>query len=456
MDNSAKQNSMGSDSVSSSSVKETVYKLLTVMDSESQVRKYLKRFSSEQGIKFAVIKVGGKILKEEMPNLVNSLSFLKQVGLTPIIVHGAGPQLTEKLTNKNIDVDFINGQRVTSPEVLKAAREVFIDENHNLTSQLKEAGVDATSFYSGVFECDLNHLDTLGLVGTITSVEAEQLLKAVRKGRVPVVSPLGETSQGQIVNVNADAATFSLAKAIQPYKIIFLTETGGVLDQDGKIIPNISIVNNYKYLIDQPWVHSGMKLKLEKVKDILESMPTATSVSITKPELLAKELFTDKGSGTLVNMGEKAVSSKSWNDIDQNRLKDLIESSFNKKLDANYFNDMNLYKVYVTECYRAAVVLLDAGNTPYLDKFVVSHDAKGEGVGRALWEKVTWKHKKFFWRASLNNPVNKFYASVSDGFIRRGDWKVYWVGMTDFNEIQQCVEYAASKGKTVEQEVSTS
>ena len=438
------------------SVKDTVYKLLTVMDSETQIRKYLKRFSSDEGLKFAVIKVGGKILKEEMENLVASLSFLKQVGLTPIIVHGAGPQLTAHLGDKKIKAEFVDGQRVTSPEVLKAAREVFIDENHNLTSQLKEVGVDATSFYSGVFECELKHQDTLGLVGTISSVEIEQLLKTVKKGRVPVVSPLGETQEGQIVNVNADSATFSLAKAVQPYKIIFLTETGGVLDQDGKIIPNISIVNNYKYLIEQPWVHSGMKLKLEKVKDILEAMPSATSVSITKPELLAKELFTDKGSGTLVNMGERALVFDSWNEVDQIRLKKLIESSFNKSLDANYFTSTNLYNVYVTECYRAAIVLLETKSIPYLDKFVVSDDAKGEGIGRALWEKVTWKHKKIFWRASLNNPVNKFYASVSDGFMRCDDWNVYWVGMTDFGEIQKCIDFATSKVKTVERKESTS
>ena len=248
------------------SVKDTVYKLLTVIDSETQIRKYLKRFSSEQGLKFAVIKVGGKILQEEMPKLVASLTFLKQVGLTPIIVHGAGPQLTQYLNDKSIKVDFIEGQRVTSPEVLKAARDVFIGENHNLTSQLKEAGVDATPFYSGIFECELQHENTLGLVGTITAVDSEQLLKTIRKGRVPVVSPLGETAQGQIVNVNADSATFSLAQAIEPYKIIFLTETGGVLDDSGAIMPNISIVNDYQHLIKQPWVHSGMKLKLEKIK----------------------------------------------------------------------------------------------------------------------------------------------------------------------------------------------
>ena len=87
---------------------------------------------------------------------------------------------------------------------------------------------------------------------------------------------------------------------------------------------------------------------------------------------------------------------------------------------------------------------------------MVSDDAKGEGIGRALWEKVTWKHKKIFWRASLNNPVNKFYASVSDGFMRCDDWNVYWVGMTDFGEIQQCIDFATSKVKTVEQKESTS
>lgn len=442
-----------------SSVKDTVYKLLTVIDSETQIRKYLKRFSSDEGLKFAVIKVGGKILQEEMTNLVASLAFLKQVGLTPIIVHGAGPQLTMRLSKKGIKAEFNNGQRITSPEVLKAAREVFIDENHNLTSHLKDAGVDATSFYSGVFECELQHKDSLGLVGTITSVETEQLLKAVQKGCVPVVSPLGETAEGQIVNVNADSATFSLAKAIQPYKIIFLTETGGVLDDRGSIIPNISIVNNYKYLIKQPWVHSGMKLKLEKIKAILEAMPAATSVSITKPELLAKELFTDKGSGTLVNMGEKALAYDSWGGVDKNKLKQLIESSFDKKLDSHYFENVDLHKVYVTECYRAAVVLTNANNDckeaiPYLDKFVVSDKAKGEGVGRALWEEVTWKNQKLFWRANINNPVNKFYASAADGFMKSGEWKVYWIGISDYEEIQKCVDYAVTKGRTVTEEIA--
>lgn len=433
----------------SNQVKHTVYKLLSVIDSEAQIRKYLKRFSSEEGLKFAVIKVGGKILKEEMDNLVTSLSFLKQVGLTPIVVHGAGPQLNHYLEEHDIDTEFVDGHRVTSSKVLKAAREVFIDENHNLTSRLKEAGVDATSFYSGVFNCELQNEKQLGLVGSVTSVEVDQLLKAVSKGRVPVVSPLGETEEGQIVNVNADVATFSLAKTIKPYKIIFLTETGGVLDQSNQIIPNISIVNNYSYLIKQPWVHSGMKLKLEMIKDILTALPAATSVSITKPELLAKELFTDKGSGTLVNMGEKAIVADEWEQVDTDKLKALIESSFGRSLVPNYFDNFKLHKVYVTECYRAAIVLSGDSDVPYLDKFVVSQKAKGEGVGRALWDKVMRMHKKLFWRADVTNPINKFYTVVADGFIRAGNWNVYWTGLTDYEEIKACVETASVRAKTL-------
>ncbi|AOE50607.1 acetylglutamate kinase [Kangiella sediminilitoris] len=433
----------------SNQVKDTVYKLLSVIDSETQIRKYLKRFSSDEGLKFAVIKVGGKILKDEMAHLVASLSFLKQVGLTPIVVHGAGPQLNKKLEQQNITTKFVDGQRVTTPKVLKAAREVFIEENHHLTSTLKEAGVDATSFYSGIFNCELLGEEQLGLVGDIVSVEVEQLLKAVAKGRIPVVSPLGETEQGQIVNVNADAATFSLAKAIEPYKIIFLTETGGVLDQHNKIIPNISIVNHYDYLIQQSWVHSGMKLKLEMIKSILQALPSATSVSITKPELLAKELFTDRGSGTLVNMGERALVADSWDEIDTKRFAQLIESSFGKELCADYFNSLPLYKVYVTECYRAAIVLSGSSDKPYLDKFVVSHKAKGEGIGRALWDKVTRKHRQLFWRANVNNPINKFYAAVADGFIKSGQWRVYWNGINSYQDIQQCVEEASIKPETL-------
>lgn len=257
-------------------VKETIIRLLNNMGSENEIRKYLKRFSSNEGMKFAIIKVGGAILKDDIDNLVSSLSFLQQVGLTPIVVHGAGPQLNEQLEQERIEAQFIEGKRVTNSEVLKVARKVFISENHNLVNALKNTGVDAASFYSGVFECALES-ESLGLVGSIQSVHAHDLIESVRNGAIPVVSPLGETEQGQIVNINADTATLALAKTIEPYKVVFLTSTGGILDADEKLIPAISLQNDYHYLMQQSWLYSGMKLKLQQIYQLLNHVSSATS-----------------------------------------------------------------------------------------------------------------------------------------------------------------------------------
>jgi acetylglutamate kinase len=79
----------------------------------------------------------------------------------------------------------------------------------------------------------------------------------------------------------------------------------------------------------------------------------------------------------------------------------------------------------------------------------VSDQAKGEGIGRTLWDKVTWKHKKLFWRAGVSNPINKFYASVADGFIHSGEWKVYWIGLSGYQEIKACVDFAVAQERTV-------
>ncbi|WP_417447005.1 acetylglutamate kinase [Kangiella sp.] len=429
-------------------VKETIIRLLNNIGSESEIRKYLKRFSSNEGMKFAIIKVGGGILKQDIDNLVSSLSFLQQVGLTPIVVHGAGPQLDEQLQQANISPQFIDGKRVTNPEVLKVARKVFISENHNLVSALKSAGVDAVSFYSGIFECELDAKD-LGLVGTIKSVHDEDLIESVRNGAIPVVSPLGETEQGQIVNVNADIATLALAKTIEPYKVVFLTGTGGILDANDKLIPVISLQNDYEHMMQQDWLHSGMKLKLQQIHELLNSVSSATSVSITKPGLVAKELFTDRGSGTLVNKGEKILTFTDWQQISRDKLAQLIESSFGHSLSDDYFEQTRLHTAYVTECYRAATIVTHDYTVPYLDKFVVEDGAKGEGLGTAVWNTMLHDNPQLFWRASTYNPINKFYYSVADGFIRGKEWNVFWRGIDDLSLIQSCIQQATGRARTV-------
>jgi acetylglutamate kinase len=151
---------------------------------------------------------------------------------------------------------------------------------------------------------------------------------------------------------------------------------GGLLDGEGRVIDSINLSTEYEHLMQQDWLHSGMKVKIEQIHDLLMQLPPSSSVSITKPDELAKELFTHRGSGTLVRRGEKIHSKKSFKGLDLKRLQALIESSFGRKLVKNYFDTVKPYRIYVSEHYRAALILTIENGIPHLDKFAVSDDAQ--------------------------------------------------------------------------------
>src|SRR3546814_17100315 len=99
--------------------------------------------------------------------------------------------------------------------------------------------------------------------------------------------------------------TCALPISLQPYKIVFLTGTGGLLDESDRVIDSINLSTEYDELLAQPWLHSGMRVKIEQIHDLLAVLPPSSSVSITRPAELAQELFTHTGSGTLVRRGER-------------------------------------------------------------------------------------------------------------------------------------------------------
>src|SRR5699024_536937 len=239
--------------------------------------------------------------------LSSSLAFLQQVGLTPVVVHGAGPQLDEALAAEGIEKQTVDGLRVTTPETLAVARRVFHRENLRLVEALHAMDTRATSVVSGVFNASYLDRDACGLVGAVDGVELAPIEASLRLGSIPVIASLGETRDGQILNVNGDTAANALVRALKPYKIVFLTGTGGMLDGDGHIIDSINLSTEYDYLMQQPWLHGGMRLKLTQIADLLGDLPLTSSVSMTRPSQLARELFTHKGSGTLVRRGERVL-----------------------------------------------------------------------------------------------------------------------------------------------------
>ncbi|MGH8078871.1 MAG: acetylglutamate kinase, partial [Lysobacter sp.] len=165
-------------------------------------------------------------------------------------------------------------------------------------------------------------------------------------------------------------------------------------------------------------------------------------------------LFTHRGSGTLVRRGERVLQATSWDQLDLPRLRTLIENAFGRRLLPDYFERTQLYRAYVSENYRAAVILTDERSDDgrhytYLDKFAVLDDAQGEGLGRAVWQVMRDENPRLFWRSRRGNPVNAFYYAECDGCIKQPLWKVFWYGLSGFDEIEHCVEHCRTRVPTL-------
>ena len=427
-------------------IKKTILKLLGAIGSEKEINKYIEKFSSPEQ-RFAVIKVGGSLIENDLENLISSLVFLNQVGLKPVIMHGAGPMLSAALEDKNIDFSFINGQRVTSQEVRDVAHEVFKETNEKIVEALEAQGAYAKGLVSNIFQCIINDPD-LGYVGSIQAVNTNLVNEILESDSIPVIAPVG-FQNSDMLNINADIATVELVKAINPYKAIFLSETGGIFNKTGQLITNINLALEYEELMQEEWLHSGMKLKLQQIKSLLDHLPKTASVSITEPINLPKELFTDSGSGTLIKHGY-SVSQYSLPDKKiQEHFKKIIEASFGGSLVHSFFDDPSSVNIFMTSCKRATIAISNEFSIPYMDKFGVIPEAKGEGLGAGIWHEMRKVYPQVFWRSRPNNPINNFYTSICEGCQKQDEWHIFWIGISDYSVLKDCIEYAFNKPKSV-------
>ena len=340
----------------------------------------------------------------------------------------------------------MNGLRVTSPEALATVRRVTQTENLSLVEALQNIDARATSIIGGVFESKFLDQDKYGLVGKVIKVNLAPIEASLKASSIPVIASLGETAGGQILNINADFAANELVRELQPYKIIFLTGTGGLLDADGKLIDSINLSTEFEHLMAQPWINGGMRLKIEQIKDLLDKLPLTSSVSITRPTDLANELFTHRGSGTLVRRGERVLSVDSWDQLDLARLRSLIESSFGRTLAADYFERTTLMRAYVSENYRAAVILLeadllDAGKHVPRDKFAARRCA-GEGPSRGVEECDETPSCS----ASCHGNIINHLLRESDGCHKPPKSAFY--GIDGFDEIEACIRVLPRESAT--------
>ncbi|HEX5696853.1 MAG TPA: acetylglutamate kinase, partial [Acidimicrobiia bacterium] len=227
-------------------IRQTIVHLLSNMSDGKEIRSYLQRFSEVDRSRFAVIKIGGAVLDDQLDETAAALAFLHTVGLTPIVIHGGGPQLDRVLADRRIETTKVDGLRVTTPQVLDAARDTFIEQNILLVEAIRAQGVAAHGLTAGAFEASYVDREKYGLVGEPTEVHLALIQSIVASEAIPILTCLGVAPGGQMVNMNADAATRALVHAVQPMKIIFLTGVGGLLGEDGQPIESINLASDFE------------------------------------------------------------------------------------------------------------------------------------------------------------------------------------------------------------------
>jgi acetylglutamate kinase len=273
--------------------------------------KYVKKFSGQT----LLIKVGGAALedKEIVAGLCGDLNRLRSVGVKVVLVHGGGPSINHELKLRNIQWEFIEGQRVTTPEMMDVIEMVLCGHvNQKLVRQLNASGVKAIGLSgadAGTLMCGQASAK-LGQVGRIDSVGTTLIDSILASDTIPVIAPVGMGLDGAAFNVNADWAASRVAQALHIKKMLFLTDQDGILDVRGKVIPELDAAE-LEQLAEKGIVHGGM---LAKVQTVIHALRNGVSdvhiLNARRPNSLIEELFTDGGVGTICRMRSRAKSEE--------------------------------------------------------------------------------------------------------------------------------------------------
>ncbi|PLN86141.1 protein arg-6, mitochondrial precursor [Aspergillus taichungensis] len=443
-----------------SSTRSTVVQLLSNIGSKREVQQYLSHFTSVSSQQFAVIKVGGAIITEHLETLSSALAFLNGVGLYPIVVHGAGPQLNRMLEDAGVEPEFEDGIRVTDGKTLALARKLFLEENLKLIEELERMGVRARPVTAGVFSADYLDKQKYNLVGKINGVNKKPIESAISAGCLPILTSMAETPDGQVLNVNADVAAGELARALQPLKIVYLAEKGGLFNGDtGEKISAINLDEEYDHLMQQWWVRHGTRLKIKEMKDLLDDLPRTSSVAIIHPADLQKELFTDSGAGTLIRRGNKVHTKTSLAEFeDLEKLKEVLVRD-REGLDARATVDRYVeglkerdFKVYYDEPMEALAVVLPPqkdATTPlaHLATFTITKSGWLTNVADNVFASIKKDFPKLVWTVKEDDENLTWFFDKADGSLSRDGEVLFWYGIENGEEVKQLVQEFNKDGR---------
>jgi len=285
-----------------SSLKEEV--LINILPKDGptfeEVKKYLEKYNNE----FIVIKCGGSVLVN--PKLfkifIEDVGVLKKLGFNPIIVHGGGKRINNKLNELNIESSFIDGLRVTNKDTINIVEDVLIEFNKEIVDALKDQSCETRGITSKEYNIITvkPESDKLGFVGTPTHIKTNVLKEIIKVNEVPVLAPLGLDENNQTFNINADTVAGSIAKELKARRLMIISDVEGVLDNEKKLIPEINS-SKANQLIEQKIISGGMIPKINNCLDVASNgVRGVVIIDGRKNHSLLFELLSDKGSGTLI------------------------------------------------------------------------------------------------------------------------------------------------------------
>ena len=279
---------------------------------------YIQRFKGQT----FVVKLSGKVTEDQgnLTSLAEELALLHQVGIRICVVHGGGKQLSELAKKLGVEQTIIEGRRVTDDATLEMAKMIFAGKiNTDILAALRHRGIEAVGL-SGVDgntvhaarrppkeilnrETGVRDKIDFGHVGDVVQINARLLTVLLSHGYLPVISSLGADDEGMVFNINADTIAAEIAVQLQAEKLILLSDVDGIYLTSGDPKTKLSRLTATEAgeLINSGAASGGMIPKLQSIIVLLErGVHSAHIISGTKRNALLSEIFTDKGTGTMI------------------------------------------------------------------------------------------------------------------------------------------------------------
>jgi acetylglutamate synthase len=357
--------------------REVLTKLLEVTEDQKDGIKYLQFFKSLEPWKFSVVYPTPDSMIESWDALYYQLRILYKLGLYPVVVLNASMPYYAKMFFRNRKSES-NSSEIELPFQ-------WIRKSNNIL---------------------------------------EKVQSAIQNKRIPVF--LRKEDSQSIFKKLID-----IIQLLDSNKLIVLNTRAGIRKKlDSTRFSIINLQTDYPRLKSESKIDNEDIELLDSISEIIQSVQNSRfTASVTSPVYLLKELFTVKGSGTLIRKGSILEKHINLNDLDQDKLIHLIENSFHKRLKRNFLSRNHFDSILMESDYKACALFIQWKDGVLLSKFAVGEIARGEGIGRDIWNLMKELYPKIIWRAKIQNSINSWYAKEADGHWKSKDWIFYWIGI---------------------------